>query len=82
MQQTIDRLKNLKDITQEEVSKVMKEQAYKSVLKELKEDEISVEDLSEREFNQLLNEEIKKQKTFSKGVLVGGSALLFLELLG
>ena len=82
MQQTIDRVKKLKDITQEEVTKVMKEQAYKSVFKELKEDGIDVKDLSEEEFNQLMKEEIKKQKTFSKGVLVGGSALLFLELLG
>jgi TRAP-type C4-dicarboxylate transport system substrate-binding protein len=82
MESTIDKLKNLKNATQEKVDKIINEQSYQAVLKELQEDGIDVNDLTEEEFNQLLAEEIKKQKTFSKGVLVGAGALLLLELLG
>ena len=82
MKSTIEKLKNLKNVTEEQVNSVIHEQTYKAVLKELEEDGINIDDLTEEEFNQLLAEEIKKQKSFAKGMMIGGSALLLLELLG
>jgi len=82
MQSTVNKLKSLKNVTEEKVNQIIKEQSYNAVLKELKEDGIDIDDLTEEEFNQLIAEEIKKQKTFSKGMMVGAGALLLLELLG
>jgi len=82
MQSTVNKLKSLKNVTGEKVNQIIKEQSYNAVLKELKEDGIDIDDLTEEEFNQLIAEEIKKQKTFSKGMMVGAGALLLLELLG
>lgn len=82
MQETVQKLKNLKNATQYEVTKVIHEQAYKSILKELKEDGININDLSDEEFTRLLKEEIKRVETFSKGALVGGGAILLLGLIG
>lgn len=82
MQETIEKLKNMKNATQEQVDKVINKQAYNTVIKDLKESGIEIEDLSDEEFKQLLAEEVKKTKTFTKGALVGAGALAFLELLG
>lgn len=82
MQEVIDRLKNLKNSTNTQVDKIINDHSYDTVLKELKDDGISVNDLSDNEFKQILAEEVKKTKTFAKGALAGGTGLLFLDLLG
>ncbi len=82
MQETINKLKTLKNATETQINEVIYMQSHKSVLKDLKADGIDINDLSKEEFNQILAEEIKKQKAFSKGTLAGMSALMFLELLG
>ncbi len=82
MQEVIGRLKNLKNATNTQVDKIINDHSYDTVLKELKDDGISVSDLSDDEFKQILAEEVKKTKTFAKGALAGATGLLFLELLG
>lgn len=82
MAEWIDKIKSMKNATQEQVDAIIKEQSYKNVIKDLKEAGISESELSEEEFDQLMAEEIKKNKSFAKGAMVATGALLFLELLG
>jgi len=82
MQDLINRLKNLKSASSTQVDKIINDHSYDTVLKELKDDGISINDLSDDEFKQILAEEVKKTKTFAKGALTGGAGLLVLELLG
>lgn len=82
MAEWIDKIKSMKNATQEQVDTIIKEQSYKNVIKDLKEAGISESELSEEEFDQLMAEEIKKNKSFAKGAMVATGALLFLEFLG
>lgn len=82
MAEWIDKIKSMKNATQEQVDAIIKEQSYKNVIKDLKEAGISESELSEEEFDQLMAEEIKKNKSFAKGAMVATGALLILELLG
>jgi len=52
------------------------------VLKELKEAGLYKDDVSQEEFDKLVQEKIKENTSFAKGAMVAGGALLFLELLG
>ena len=52
------------------------------VLEELKEAGVSRDEISDNEFNELLQEQIKQSKSFSKGALMAGGVFMFLELLG
>jgi len=74
MQDLINRLKNLKSATNTQVDKIINDHSYDTVLKELKDDGISVSDLSDDEFKQILAEEVKKTKTFAKGALADPTA--------
>lgn len=82
MNDMIEKLKTMKNATQEQVDKIIKEQSYKNVLKDLRDAGIEESEISDEEFSQLLAEEISKNKTFAKGALAGAGVLMFLELLG
>jgi len=82
MQELVNKLKTLKNATQSQYNQVINDYAYNEVIKELKEAGITKNDLSESEFNELLEDKIKESKAFSKGAMVAGGVFLFLELLG
>ena len=82
MDNLITKLKSLKNVTQQQYDDVIIKYSKEEVLKELKEAGISKDDLSKDEFDELLEDKIKQSKSFSKGAMVSGGALLFLEFLG
>ena len=82
MDNLISKLKSLTNATQEQYDEVITNYAKSEVLKELKVAGISKDDLIPEEFNELLEDKIKQSKSFSKGAMVAGGALLFLEFLG
>ncbi len=73
---------NLKDGAIGKVDSLIKENAYSTVVSDLKADGIDINDLSEDEFEVLLVEEIQKQKNVTKGAAAGAGALFLLSLLG
>jgi len=82
LKETYNQLKDVKNSTQAQIDKTIRDNSYKSVVNELKNDGIALSDLTTEEFEQLLAEEIQKQKSFSKGAAVGAGALFLLGLLG
>ena len=82
MDDLIKKLKSMKNATKEDVDNLIYDHSYKNVVKDLKDIDINPNDLEDEEFNHLLAEEINKNKTFSKGALIGASSILLLELLG
>lgn len=82
MNDLVEKLKSMKNATASQYDKTIKDYAASQVLKELKEAGISKEDMSQEEYDQLLEGKYKEAKSFSKGALVAGGFLLFLELLG
>jgi hypothetical protein len=82
MNDLVEKLKNMKNATANQYDKTIKEYANKQILKELKEAGISKEDMSQEEYKELLEGKYKEALSFSKGAMVAGGFLLFLELLG
>ena len=82
MNDLVEKLKNMKNATAFQYDKTITDYCDKEVLKELKQAGIKKEDLSEEEYQGLLDEKIKEAKSFSKGAMVAGGLFLFLELLG
>ena len=82
MQEIVDKLKSLKNVTQTQYNELIDKYAYEELLKELKEAGISKEDLSESEFNELLQNKTKEVKSFANGALAATGLFLFLEFLG
>ncbi|MDD2653065.1 MAG: hypothetical protein PHX44_08460 [Sulfurimonas sp.] len=82
MQQLVEKLKSMKNATVEQHRQVIKKYAHAEVLKELKNAGLSKDDISQSEFDDLLEEKTKQADSFSKGALAAGGAMLFLELLG
>jgi hypothetical protein len=73
---------NVKNDASDKVDALIKQNAYNTVVSDLKTDGIDINDLSDDEFEVLLVEEMEKQKNLSKGAAVGASALFLLSLLG
>lgn len=71
-----------KNNTLDKADEMLRSNAQKVVLKELKEQGINANDLSEEEFEQLFIEEYEKQKNVSKGVGAGAGVMLLLSMLG
>ena len=82
MQDLIDKLKGMKNATQEQYDIVILKYSQSEVIKELKNAGISKDEINQEEFNELVQEKIKQAKSFSSGVLVATGAFLFLEFLG
>lgn len=82
MQEMVEKLKGLKNATQSQYDEVIDKYSKKQVIEDLKKAGISKDELSDAEFQELLNEQVDKSKSFSKGALVATGALLFLEFLG
>lgn len=82
MNDLVEQLKSIKNATAMQYDNTIKKYANKQVLKELKVAGISKDDMSQEEFEVLTEQKYKEAKSFSKGALVTGGFLLFLELLG
>ena len=72
----------LKNAVTERFENLLRDHAYKSLTNSLKDDGISLDDLTDEEFEELLAEEIQKQRSFTKGVGVGTGIMVLMELLG
>ena len=82
MDKLVQKLKSLTNATQQEYDKAILNYAKKEVIQELKKAGISKEELTQEDFDALLEEKIKQSKSFSKGAMAAGGALLFLDFLG
>ena len=82
MNDLVEKLRTLKNTTQEQYENVIDKYAYDEVLKELKEAGLSKDDIPQSEFDDLLKDKVNQARSFSKGAMVAGGAILFLELLG
>jgi hypothetical protein len=79
----LDNLKNVKNKSKAQFDQLIHENAQKTVLKELKANEIAPEDITSEEMDELLAEEIKTQREFAKGLATGSIGFaVILELLG
>jgi len=72
----------LKNSAIDKADELLRDSAYKSVVKDLKNDGIDIKDLSEDEFEQLFVEEYERQKNLTKGAGIGAGITLLLSLLG
>lgn len=82
MNDLVEKLKTLKNATVEQYQETIEKYAYNEVIKELKEAGLTKDDIPQSEFDDLLKDKITQATSFSKGAMVAGGALLFLELLG
>lgn len=82
MQELVDKLKDMKNATKAQYDEMIEKYAHKEVIKNLKEAGLEKDDLSDEEFNAMLNEQKKRSNSFAKGALGASGVFLFLELLG
>lgn len=82
MDNLIKQLKSMKNVTKEQYESTIEKYAYNEVLKDLKEAGLSKDDISQSEFDDLIKDKVTQATSFSKGAMVAGGAILFLELLG
>lgn len=82
MEELINKLKGMKNATKSQYDEMIEKYAHKEVIKNLKEAGLGKDDLSDEEFNALLNEQKKRSNAFAKGALGASGVFLFLELLG
>ena len=82
MNDLVNQLKEMKSATQEQYKEAIRKYAHSEVIKDLKEAGIDKDELLDAEFEELLDEQIKKSSTFAKGAMSAAGVLLFLELLG
>lgn len=82
MNKLVEQLKSMKNATKEQYESAIKKYAHSEVIKELKEAGLEKKDITQSEFDELLKDKVTQATSFSKGAMVAGGALLFLELLG
>jgi hypothetical protein len=82
MKNLITQLKSITNATQSQYDEVIVNYSKEQVLKELQDAGISKDEISDDEFDELLQEQIKQSKSFSKGAMAATGAFVFLELLG
>lgn len=82
MDNLIKQLKSLKNATKEKYESTIQKYAYNEVIKDLKDAGLSKDEISQSEFDDLLKDKTTQATSFSKGAMVAGGAILFLELLG
>lgn len=80
MNDLVEKLKTMKNATNEQYQAVIEKYAYNEVVKELKEAGLTKDDIPQSEFDDLLKDKINQATSFSKGAMVAGGALIFLEL--
>jgi hypothetical protein len=79
----INNLKSVKESTRDQFDQFVFDNSKKSVLKELKDNGIAVDEITEEELSEMVAEEAKTQREFAKGLAVGSTGFaLILGLLG
>ena len=79
----LESLKNFKGKSKAQFDQFILENSKKSVLKELQSNEISIDDITPEEMEELIAEEVKSQREYAKGLASGSIGIaVLLELLG
>lgn len=82
MSELIDKLKIMKNATHLEVESYLLEYSTKKVKGELEEAGVDWREVDEADLNDLVEDELSKNKSFAKGVFGGAGMILLLNLLG
>jgi len=82
MNELIEKLKGMGDQSQEKIEETINSYSYNQVMKDLEDAGIEPSELSDEELNDLVVEEVNKNKSMAKGVLAGAGTIMFLEFLG
>ncbi|MBE0508196.1 MAG: hypothetical protein IBX50_16015 [Marinospirillum sp.] len=78
----VSRLKMMKNASQQEIEGFLQEYSTKKVKEELAEAGVDWRELDEADLNELVADELAKNKTFAKGVLGGAGLIMLLNFLG
>jgi hypothetical protein len=79
----MNNIKSFKEGTRDQFDQFIFDNSKKSVLKELKDNGIAVDEITEEELSEMIAEEAKNQREFTKGLAVGSTGFaLILGLLG
>ena len=82
MSELTNKLKTMKSASQQEIEKYLVDYSTKKVKEELAEAGVDWREVDEADFNELVADELVKNKSFAKGLLGGAGLLLFMNLLG
>jgi len=82
MSELTNKLKTMKSASQQEIERYLVDYSTKKVKEELAEAGVDWREVDEADFNDLVADELVKNKSFAKGLLGGAGVLLFLNLLG
>ena len=82
MSEFIEKLKSMKNSSQSEVERYIHDYSLKQVKQDLDEAGVDWQELDETELNELIADEMAKNKSFAKGALSGAGALFFLSFIG
>jgi phosphopantothenate synthetase len=82
MNKMVEQLKSIKNATQSQYNEVIQKYSKDQVISDLEKAGIKREELTDKEFDDLLGEQVMKAKSFSKGAMMAAGAFFLLELLG
>ena len=83
MSKSTSSFSNFKEKSTEQFDQFIFERSQKAVIKELKENGIPLDAVSDAEMQELIAEEVKEQKAMAKGLGTGAASMLaILELIG
>lgn len=82
MSELTNKLKTMKSASQQEIERYLVDYSTKKVKEELAEAGVDWREVDEADFNELVADELVKNKSFAKGLLGGAGLLLFMNLLG
>ena len=78
----VSRLKMMKNASQQEIEGYLVDYSTKKVKEELAEAGVDWREVDEADLNELVADELAKNKSFAKGVLGGAGVILFMNFLG
>lgn len=82
MGELTNKLKTMKSASQQEIENYLVDYSTKKVKEELAEAGVDWREVDEADFNELVADELAKNKSFAKGALGGAGVILFMNLLG
>lgn len=82
MSELINKLKTMKNASQQEIEGFLQEYSTKKVKEELAEAGVDWREVDEADLKELVADEMAKNKTFAKGALGGAGLIMLLNFLG
>lgn len=82
MSELINKLKTMKNASHQEVEGFLRDYSTSQVKKELAEAGVDWREVEEADLNELVADELAKNKSFAKGALGGAGVLFLLNFLG